>query len=147
MKIALGADHGGRSHKDAIKKHLLAQNIEVSDFGTNEDSSVDYNDYALDVAHAVVNKEADKGILVCGTGIGMSVMANKVKGIRAALVHDLFTAKATREHNDTNVLAMGGRVISEELALEIVDVWVHTEFSNEERHIRRVGKIDSYMSE
>ena len=147
MKIALGADHGGRSHKDAIKKHLLAQNIEVIDFGTNEDSSVDYNDYALDVAHAVVNKEADKGILVCGTGIGMSVMANKVKGIRAALVHDLFTAKATREHNDTNVLAMGGRVISEELALEIVDVWVHTEFSNEERHIRRVGKIDSYMSE
>lgn len=147
MKIALGADHGGRSHKDAIKKHLVAQNIEVIDFGTNDDSSVDYNEYALDVAHAVANKEVDKGILVCGTGIGMSVMANKVQGIRAALVHDLFTAKATREHNDTNVLTMGGRVISEELALQIVDVWVHTEFSNEERHIRRIGKIDSYMGE
>jgi len=101
----------------------------------------------LKVAHAVVNKEVDKGILVCGTGIGMSVMANKVNGIRAALVHDTFTAKATREHNDTNVLAMGGRVISEEKALEIVNIWIHTEFSNEERHLRRIGKIDSYKDE
>ena len=147
MKIALGADHGGRSHKDAIKNDLVAQGIEVVDFGTFKDDSVDYNDYALKVANAVANNEADKGILVCGTGIGMSVMANKVKGIRAALVHDLFTAKATREHNDTNVLAMGGRVVSEELALEIANIWVHTEFSNEERHIRRIGKIDSYMGE
>jgi len=147
MKIALGADHGGRSHKDAIKKDLVAQGIDIVDFGTFKDVSVDYNDYALKVAEAVANKEVDKGILVCGTGIGMSVMANKVKGIRAALVHDVFTAKATREHNDTNVLAMGGRVISEELALEIVNIWVHTEFSNEERHIRRIGKIDSYMGE
>jgi ribose 5-phosphate isomerase B len=147
MKIALGADHGGRSHKDAIKKNLVAQGIEVVDFGTFKDASVDYNDYALKVAHAVVNKEVDKGILVCGTGIGMSVMANKVNGIRAALVHDTFTAKATREHNDTNVLAMGGRVISEEKALEIVNIWIHTEFSNEERHLRRIGKIDSYKDE
>ena len=147
MKIALGADHGGRSHKDAIKKNLVAQGIDVVDFGTFKDVSVDYNDYALKVANAVANKEVDKGILICGTGIGMSVMANKVKGIRAALVHDLFTAKATREHNDTNVLAMGGRVISEELALQIVNIWIHTEFSNEERHLRRIGKIDSYMGE
>lgn len=147
MKIALGADHGGRSHKDAIKKNLVAQGIDIVDFGTFKDDSVDYNDYALKVAQAVANKEVDKGILVCGTGIGMSVMANKVNGIRAALVHDVFTAKATREHNDTNVLAMGGRVISEELALEIVNIWVHTEFSNEERHVRRIGKIDSYMGE
>jgi len=147
MKIAIGADHGGRSHKDAIKSFLEAQNIEVIDFGTFSDVSVDYNDYALKVAHAVVNKEVDKGILICGTGIGMSVMANKVKGIRAALVHDLFTAKATREHNDTNILAMGGRVISIELALQIVDIWVHTEFSNDERHVRRIGKIDSYTGE
>lgn len=147
MKIALGADHGGRSHKDAIKLHLEAQGIEVIDYGTFEDVSVDYNDYALPVAKAVVNKEVDRGILVCGTGIGMSIMANKVNGIRAALVHDLFTAKATREHNDTNVLAMGGRVISEELALQIVDVWVHTEFSNDDRHKRRIGKIDSYSGE
>ena len=147
MKVAIGADHGGRSHKDAIIKQLEKQNIEVIDYGTYSDDSVDYNEYALKVSHAVANKEADKGILICGTGIGMSVMANKVKGIRAALVHDLFTAQATREHNDTNILAMGGRVISEKLALQIVNIWVHTDFSNEERHIRRIGKIDSYMGE
>lgn len=147
MKIALGADHGGLSHKEAIKKDLESQGIDVIDYGTYTDKSVDYNDFALKVAHAVANKEVDKGILICGTGIGMSIMANKVNGIRAALVHDLFTAKATREHNDTNVLAMGGRVISEELALQIVNIWVHTKFSNEERHIRRIGKIDSYIGE
>lgn len=147
MKIALGADHGGRSHKDAIKRQLVAQGFDVIDYGTFKDASVDYTDYALPVSHAVANKEVDKGILICGTGIGMSIMANKVRGVRAALVHDLFTAKATREHNDTNVLAMGGRVISEELALQIVDIWVKTEFSNEERHVRRIGKIDSYMGE
>jgi ribose 5-phosphate isomerase B len=147
MKVAIGADHGGYSHKEAIKLFLENQGIEVIDFGTHDESSVDYNDYALPVAHAVRDHKVDKGILICGTGIGMSVMANKVSGIRAALVHDLFTAKATREHNDTNVLAMGGRVISEELALQIVDIWVHTPFSNEERHNRRIHKIDSYHEE
>jgi ribose 5-phosphate isomerase B len=147
MKIALGADHGGFEHKNEIKKHLLANGFEVVDFGTNGDQSVDYNDYAIKVAEAVKNKEADKGILVCGTGIGMSIQANKVDGIRAALVHDLFTAEVTRLHNDTNVLAMGGRVISVELALKIVDIWVNTEFSNDERHIRRISKIDNYKGE
>ena len=144
MKIAIGCDHGGLEHKEAIMKFLVNAGHKVTDFGTYSDESVDYNDYALKVANAVKDQEADKGILICGTGIGMSIMANKVEGIRAALVHDLFTAKATREHNDSNVLAMGGRVISVEKALEIVKIWTETDFSNEERHVRRIGKIDNY---
>lgn len=147
MKIAMGADHGGLGHKDAIKDFLLRQGHEVVDFGTNSSDSVDYNDYALLVANAVKNNEVDKGILVCGTGIGMSIMANKVEGVRAALVHDLFTAEATRLHNDSNVLAMGGRVIDVDLALKIADVWVNTPFSNEERHQRRINKINNYKGE
>ena len=147
MKIALGADHGGFSHKEAIKEHLIGRGFEVKDFGTYSEDSVDYNDYAKLVAESVRDHKYDRGILVCGTGIGMSVMANKVDGIRAALVHDLFTAEATRLHNDTNILAMGGRVIELEKALKIVDIWVDTKFSNEERHIRRISKIDSYKGE
>ena len=147
MKIALGADHGGYSHKEAIKAHLIKRGFEVKDFGTYSEDSVDYNDYAKLVAESIRDHKYDRGILVCGTGIGMSVMANKVHGIRAALVHDLFTAEATRLHNDTNILAMGGRVIELEKALEIVDIWVDTEFSNEERHVRRITKIDSYKGE
>ena len=147
MKIAIGADHGGYSHKEAIKKHLIERGFEVKDFGTFSEESTDYNDYAKLVAESVRDKEYDRGILVCGTGIGMSVMANKVCGIRAALVHDLFTAEATRLHNDSNVLTMGGRVIELEKALKIVDIWIDTEFSNEERHIRRVKKINSYKGE
>jgi len=147
MKIALGADHGGFNHKEAIKVHLIERGFEVKDFGTYSEDSVDYNDYAKLVAESVRDHKYDRGILVCGTGIGMSIMANKVDGIRAALVHDLFTAEATRLHNDTNILAMGGRVIELEKALKIVDIWVDTEFSNEERHIRRISKIDSYKGE
>lgn len=147
MRIAMGADHGGLGHKDAIKEFLLRQGHQVVDFGTDSSNSVDYNDYALLVANAVKDGEVDKGILVCGTGIGMSIMANKVEGVRAALVHDLFTAEATRLHNDSNVLAMGGRVIDVDLALKIADVWVNTPFSNEERHIRRINKIDKYKGE
>ena len=147
MKIAVGADHGGFSHKEAIKKHLIERGFEVKDFGTNSLESTDYNDYAKLVAESVRDKKYDRGILICGTGIGMSVMANKVSGIRAALVHDLFTAEATRLHNNSNVLAMGGRVIDLEKALKIVDIWIDTKFSNEERHIRRVNKIDSYKGE
>jgi ribose 5-phosphate isomerase B len=143
----MGSDHGGLSHKNVIKQFLLTQGHEVIDFGTNTEDSVDYNDYGIKVAQAVRDKEVDKGILVCGTGIGMSIMANKVEGVRAALVHDLFTAEATRQHNDSNVLAMGGRVISEELALKIADIWVNTPFSNEERHIRRIKKIMDYKGE
>jgi len=147
MKIAIGADHGGFSHKEAIKKHLIEKGFKVKDFGTYDDKSTDYNEYALKVSESVRDHMYDRGILICGTGIGMSVMANKVEGIRAALVHDLFTAKATRLHNDTNVLAMGGRVIDIEKAIKIVDIWLNTEFSNEERHIRRINKIDCYKGE
>ncbi len=147
MKIAIGADHGGYRHKEAIKNHLIERGHSVKDFGTNSLESTDYNEYALLVAKGVRDKKYDRGILVCGTGIGMSVMANKVVGIRAALVHDLFTAEATRLHNDTNILAMGGRVIELEKALKIVDKWIDTEFSNEEKHIRRINKIDSYKGE
>ena len=145
MKIAIGADHGGYRHKEAIKNHLIKRGFEVKDFGSFSEESTDYNDYALMVAEGVRDKKYDRGILVCGTGIGMSVMANKVVGIRAALVHDLFTAEATRLHNDSNVLTMGGRVIELEKALNIVDIWIDTMFSNEERHIRRVNKIDRYI--
>lgn len=144
MKVALGADHGGFDLKEEVKKHLLHKGYEVEDFGCYSSDSVDYNEIAINVAEGVAANLFDKGILVCGTGIGMSVMANKVKGIRAALVHDLFTAKATREHNDTNILAMGGRVIGGGLALDIVDTWLETEFSNAERHLRRITKIDNY---
>ena len=147
MKIAIGADHGGYDHKEVIFKHLKDRGFDIVDMGTYSSDSVDYNDFAVKVAEGVSNKEFERGILICGTGIGMSVMANKVDGVRAALVHDLFTAEATRLHNDTNILAMGGRIISIELALQIVDIWIDTKFSNEERHIRRISKIDNYKGE
>jgi len=147
MKIAIGADHGGFKHKEAIRKHLTDRGFEVFDFGTFSEESMDYNDVAVKVAEGVRDEKFDRGILVCGTGVGMSIMANKVMGIRAALVHDIFTAEATRLHNDTNVLTMGGRVIDEDMALRITDIWVDTAFSNEERHARRVKKIDHYKGE
>ena len=147
MKIAIGSDHGGYLLKEEVKKHLENRGFNVTDFGAFSPESIDYNESAIDVATGVSAGLFDRGILVCGTGIGMSIMANKVKGIRAALVHDLFTARATRLHNDTNVLTMGGRVVGGGLALEIVDMWVDTEFSNEERHIRRITKINNYKGE
>lgn len=147
MKIAMGADHGGFEHKNKVKEFLTKQGHEIVDFGTDSIEGVDYNEYAIKVAEAVKNKEVDRGILVCGTGVGMSIMANKVEGVRAALVSDLFTAEATRLHNDSNVLTMGGRVVSEELAVQISDIWVNTPFSNEERHNRRVSKINDYKGE
>lgn len=147
MKIAMGSDHGGVGHKERIKKFLEDQGHIITDYGTNSGDSVDYNEYAIKVATAVSKHEVDKGILVCGTGVGMSIMANKVEGVRAALVHDLFTAEATRLHNDSNVLAMGGRVIDEEQAVKISDIWVNTPFSNEERHQRRINKINKYKGE
>ncbi len=140
MKIALGADHGGFQLKEEIKAMLQSMNHEVVDMGCDCEQSVDYPDYALPVAEKVASGELDRGILICGTGIGMSIAANKVKGIRCALVHDLFSAKATREHNDTNVLAMGARVIGPGVAQEIVKVWLETEFTGG-RHSQRVEKI------
>lgn len=144
MKIALGADHGGFALKEEIKRLLTKQGHDVTDFGTNSADSTDYNDYAIPVAEGVAKGDFERGVLVCGTGIGMSIQANKIKGVRAALVHDLFSAKATRLHNDSNVLTMGGRILGVDLALAIVDVWINTPFSEETRHVRRVGKIDKY---
>ncbi|EXX87383.1 ribose 5-phosphate isomerase [Paenibacillus darwinianus] len=141
MKIAIGADHGGFRLKDDIVTFLKELGHEVEDFGCDCDQSVDYPDYAVPVCDAVVEGKADRGILVCGTGIGMSIAANKIPGIRCALVHDMFSAQATRDHNDSNVLAMGERVIGPGLAEEIVKIWVGTEFSNGERHIGRLNKV------
>ncbi|GIO07427.1 putative sugar phosphate isomerase YwlF [Brevibacillus reuszeri] len=140
MKVAIAADHGGYKLKEEIKTLLTSMNIQTEDFGCTCEESVDYPDYALPVAEKVAAGEFDRGILVCGTGIGMSIAANKVPGIRCALVHDTFSARATREHNNTNVLAMGERVIGPGLALDIVKIWLETEFQGG-RHERRVDKI------
>ncbi len=144
MKVAMGADHGGYALKEEIKQDLIRKGYEVTDFGTYSEDSVDYNEIAATVSEKVASKEFDRGILCCGTGIGMSIMANKVDGVRCALTHDLFTAKATREHNNTNVLAMGGRVIGPGLAIDIANVWLETKFSEAERHQRRIDKISKY---
>lgn len=140
--IALGSDHGGFELKEEIKKYLEEKQIPYKDFGCETKESCDYPVYAKQVAHAVANKECEKGILICGTGIGISIAANKVKGVRAALCHDCFSAQATREHNDANILAMGGRVVGPGLALKIVDTFLNTEFSNDERHKRRINMIE-----
>jgi len=141
MNIAIGSDHGGFRLKEEIVKVIEQLGHQVTDFGPTCADSVDYPDYASKVCDKVVSGEVDRGILICGTGIGMSIAANKIPGIRCALVHDVFSAKATREHNDTNVLAMGERVIGPGLAAEIVSVWLTTEFSNEERHQNRINKV------
>jgi ribose 5-phosphate isomerase B len=143
MKVAIASDHGGLNIREEIKELMKELNIEFEDFGCECDTSVDYPDYALPVAEKVANGEFDRGILICGTGIGMSIAANKVKGIRCALVHDVFSAKATREHNDSNMLAMGERVIGAGLAREIAKTWLLTEYEGG-RHANRVGKITSY---
>lgn len=140
MKIALGCDHGGIEHKNAVKEHLLSRGFEVSDFGINESHSVDYPDIALPLAKSVAAKENDLGILICGTGIGMSLAANKVKGIRAAACSEHFSAKYTRLHNNSNILCLGGRVIGIGTALELVDLFVDTEFEGG-RHQTRIDKV------
>ncbi|MEC0230840.1 MULTISPECIES: ribose 5-phosphate isomerase B [Paenibacillus] len=143
MKIALGADHAGYRLKDVIIPFIESLGHQVIDYGCSCADSVDYPDYALQVCEQVVSGGADKGILICGTGIGMSIAANKVPGIRCALVHDLFSAKATREHNDTNVLALGERIIGPGVAEEIVKIWLETEFSQGVRHQNRINKVQS----
>lgn len=140
--IALGCDQGGYELMQEVKKHLEARGLEYKDFGTYSSESVDYPIYGKKVAHAVADGECEKGILICGTGIGISITANKVKGIRAALCHDVFSAEATRLHNDANILAMGGRIVGPGLALMIVDKFLDTPFSNEERHARRIGMME-----
>lgn len=140
--IALGCDHGGYELKQEIIKHLQEREIEFKDYGCDSLESVDYPVYAKKVANVVASGECEKGILICGTGIGISIAANKVKGIRAALCTDCFMAEATRLHNDANILALGGRVVGPGLALKIVDTFLDTEFSDDERHIRRIGMIE-----
>ena len=138
--LAIGSDHGGYDLKEQIKEHLKERNIEFKDFGTNSEESVDYAIYAARVAHSIVSGECEKGILCCGTGIGISMAANKVKGIRAAVCTNEFCAEMTRRHNDANVLAMGGRVIDEAMAVKLADIFLHTPFDGG-RHARRVGQI------
>ena len=140
--IALGCDHGGFALMQEVKKHLEERGLAYKDFGTYSDASCDYPEFARKAAQAVADGECEKGILICGTGIGVSITANKIKGIRAALCGDCFSAKATREHNDANILALGARVTGPGLALMIVDLFLDTPFSGEERHIRRISMIE-----
>ena len=138
--IAIACDHGGYALKEKVKQHLIDGGYEVKDFGTDSTDSCDYPDYAAPAAKAVASGECEKGIVICTTGIGVSIVANKVRGIRCALCGDPLSAEMTRRHNDTNMLAMGAGVVGENLALRIVDVWMTTEFEGG-RHQRRVDKI------
>lgn len=140
MRIILGCDHGGLEMKEAIHGMLKTLDMDATDVGTINEDSVDYPDFAAKVAGAVSSGEADRGIAVCGTGIGMSIVANKYPGVRAALCHDSYTARMSRLHNDANVLVLGGRVIGREVALEILKVWLATPFEGG-RHQRRLDKI------
>lgn len=140
--IAIGCDHGGYEMKLEIIQYLEKKGIAYKDFGCASTESVDYPVYGKAVAKAVAAGECEKGILVCGTGIGMSIAANKVAGVRCALCTDCFSAEVTRLHNDTNVLALGARVTGMSLALKIVDIWLNTPFSNDERHVRRISMLE-----
>lgn len=141
--VALGCDHGGYELKQEIKKYLEEKGIAYKDFGCDSTESVDYPIYAKKVAKAILSGECDKGILTCGTGIGISITANKFKGIRAALCSDCFSAEATRLHNDANVLAMGGRVVGPGLAVKIAETFLNTPFSGEERHKNRIAQMET----
>ena len=141
MKIAIGCDHGALELKNTVKAHLEKRGFAVDDFGTYTAQSCDYPDFAAAAARAVASGDCDRGIVLCTTGIGVSIAANKIPGIRCALLSDIWSAKMTRLHNDTNMMALGAGVISPSLALEIVDVWLDTEFSAEARHQRRIDKV------
>lgn len=143
MKISLGCDHGALALKNKVVTHLEKLGYEVKDFGTDTTDSCDYPDFAAAAARAVAAGECERGIVLCTTGIGVSITANKVKGVRCALLSDPWSAKMTRLHNDTNMMALGAGVVGENLALEIVDTWLGTEFSGEERHQRRIDKVMS----
>ena len=140
--IAIGSDHGGFSLKKIIIDYFEKNNIAYKDFGTYTTESCDYHIYARAVAKSVAAGECEKGIIICGTGVGVSIVANKIKGIRAAVCSDTFTARSTREHNDSNILTMGERVVGQGLALDIVKTFLETDFSNEERHLRRIREIE-----
>ncbi len=141
MNISIGCDHGALALKNKLVAHLQNKGHEVKDFGTYTLDSCDYPDFAAAAAKAVASGECDKGIVLCTTGIGVSITANKIDGIRCALLSDLMTARLTREHNDTNMMALGAGVVGEMLALQIVDTWLDTPFSHNERHQRRIDKV------
>ena len=141
MKIAIGCDHGALELKNVLAAHLQKQGHEIKDFGTHTLDSCDYPDFAAPAARAVASGECDKGIVLCTTGIGVSITCNKIKGIRCALLSDVMSARMTREHNDTNMMALGAGVVGQLLALEIADTWLGTEFSHNERHQRRIDKV------
>ena len=143
IMIALACDHGAYALKEEVKKFLEKKGLEYKDFGTNSLDSCDYPDFAGPAALAVANGECDRGIVLCTTGIGVSITANKVKGIRCALLSDVMSARLTRQHNDTNMMAIGAGVVGQMLALEIIDTWLGTEFEGG-RHARRVEKLMSY---
>ena len=147
MKIAIGCDHGALALKEKMVAHLEKLGHEVKDFGTYSLDSCDYPDFAAPAAKAVASGECDKGIVMCTTGIGVSITCNKVKGIRCALLSDVMSARMTREHNDTNMMAIGAAVTGEMLALEIADTWLGTEFSQGERHQRRIDKMMALENE
>lgn len=139
--IALASDHAGFELKEVLREHLSGRGVAQVDLGTDSTASVDYPDYARKVCQTILSGRADRGILICGTGLGMSMMANRFRGIRAALCHDHFTARSSRRHNDANVLVLGGRLLGTDLAREIVDTWLETAFEGE-RHVRRIRKFD-----
>ena len=141
MKVSVGCDHGALNLKNKLVSHLEAKGIEVKDCGTYTAASCDYPEFAAAAAKAVADHECEKGIVLCTTGIGVSISANKIDGIRCALLSDVWSAKMTRLHNDTNMMALGAGVVGENLALEIVDTWLGTEFSGDERHQRRIDKL------
>lgn len=147
MNISIGCDHSALELKEAIINHLEAKGYEVIDRGTNSKDSCDYTDYGYKVAKDIQNGIAERGIVICYTGIGMSIIANKVKGVRCALVGSKDAAVLTREHNDTNCLALSAKYTGQALAFEIVDLWLNTEFSHNERHQRRINKITEYEKE
>lgn len=140
--IAIGSDHGGYKLKETVIKYFESNGIEYKDYGCYSEESCDYPVYGKAVGNAVANNICDKGIVICSTGIGISITANKIDGVRAALCNDCLSAKLTREHNNANVLAMGAKIIGEALALKIVEEFLGTEFSNDERHIRRINQIE-----
>ena len=141
MKISIGCDHGAIDLKNIVVEHLTKKGYEVADFGTYTTASCDYPEFAEAAARAVASGECEKGIVLCTTGIGVSITANKVGGIRCALLSDVMSARLTREHNDTNMMALGAGIVGKNLALEIIDTWLTTEFSHDERHQRRIDKM------
>ena len=142
MRVAMGTDHGGYVLKEDLKRRLVAAGHEVIDFGTDSDAAADYPDHVIPAARAVADGEVDRGVVLCGSGAGAAIAADKIFGVRATTIHDVYTAHQAVEHDGLNVIALGARVVGSELAWEIVKAFVGAEFTGEERHVRRVGKVD-----